>query len=59
MHLGLILVVLLIVLIFMRTSIRVAVEMIDLGARAVGNIMSTLFFPIVPFLLQVILKFEI
>jgi len=51
---GVILLILLIVLIFMRTSIRVAVEMIDLGARAVGNIMSTLFFPIVPFLLQVV-----
>lgn len=51
---GLILLILLIVLIFMRKSISVAVELINQGARAVRAMMSTLCFPLVPFFLQIL-----
>ena len=51
---GLLLLILLIILIFMRKSIRIAVELIDLGASAVKSMVSTLFFPVFPFLLQIV-----
>ena len=34
--------------------IRIAIELIEEGSIAVGDIMSTLFFPVIPFLLQLV-----
>ena len=34
--------------------LRIAIELIEEGSIAVGDIMSTLFFPVVPFLLQLV-----
>ena len=36
------------------SRIRIAIELIEEGSIAVGDIMSTLFFPVVPFLLQLV-----
>ena len=34
--------------------IKIAIELIEEGSIAVGDMMSTLFFPIIPFLMEVI-----
>ncbi|XP_063885368.1 choline transporter-like 2 isoform X3 [Scylla paramamosain] len=49
-----ILVVCLFVLIFLRKRIAIAVALIGQASKAVGSIMSTLFFPLVPYILQLI-----
>ncbi|XP_045619901.2 choline transporter-like protein 4 isoform X2 [Procambarus clarkii] len=49
-----ILVVCLLVLIFLRKRINIAIALIGQASKAVGSIMSTLFFPIVPYVLQLI-----
>lgn len=49
-----ILVVCLFVLIFLRKRITIAISLIGQASKAVGSIMSTLFFPIVPYILQLI-----
>jgi choline transporter-like protein 2/4/5 len=38
-------------LIFFRTRIKIAIELIEEASIAVGDMMSTLFFPIIPFAL--------
>lgn len=52
---GIALLIILLVLCFMRTRIKIAIELIEEASIAVGDMMSTLFFPIVPFLFQVML----
>jgi len=47
-------VILLLILIFLRTRIAIAVELIKESSKAIYNITSSLFFPIVPFFLQLI-----
>ncbi|KAK3877288.1 hypothetical protein Pcinc_017991 [Petrolisthes cinctipes] len=49
-----ILIVCLFVLIFLRKRIRIAIALIGQASKAVGSIMSTLFFPVVPYLLQLV-----
>ena len=36
------------------SRLRIAIELIEEGSIAVGDIMSTLFFPVVPFLMQLV-----
>jgi len=43
----------LLALIFLRNRIRIAIALIGQGSKAVGQIMSTLLFPIIPWILQV------
>lgn len=42
----------LLVLIFLRKRINIAIALIGQASKAVGDIMSTLFFPVVPYILQ-------
>uniref|UniRef100_A0A8C6YSB8 Choline transporter-like protein n=1 Tax=Nothoprocta perdicaria TaxID=30464 RepID=A0A8C6YSB8_NOTPE len=44
-------VVIILMLIFLRNRIRIAIALLKEGSRAIGYIMSTLFYPIVTFLL--------
>ena len=44
------LVIILIIVIFLRKRIKIAIELIEEGSIAVGHMMSTLFFPLVPFI---------
>lgn len=46
--------ILLLVLIFLRNRIRIAVALIKEGSRAVGCMMSALVFPLMPYLLHLI-----
>lgn len=46
--------VILIVLFFLRSRIRIAIELIEEASKAIGSNMATLFFPIGPFLGQVL-----
>ncbi|KAK2191800.1 hypothetical protein NP493_45g04048 [Ridgeia piscesae] len=52
---GTILGITLILLIFLRTRILIAISVIKSASRAVGSMIFTLFWPLIPFLLQVIL----
>ena len=45
----------LLVLIFLRNRIRIAIALIGQGSKAVGHVMSTLVFPIFPWILQVLI----
>ncbi|XP_072015999.1 choline transporter-like protein 2 isoform X1 [Amphiura filiformis] len=47
--------VILLVTLCLCNRIRLAVQLIAEASKAVGNMMSTLFFPIIPFFLQVII----
>ena len=51
---GLTLLIVLLLLCFMRTRIKIAIELIEEASIAVKDMISTLFFPMVPFLLEVI-----
>ncbi|CAL4166186.1 unnamed protein product, partial [Meganyctiphanes norvegica] len=44
----------LVILIFLRKRINIAIALIGQASKAVGSIMSTLFFPIIPYILQLI-----
>lgn len=46
--------IIVIVLIFLRKRICIAIALLKEGSRAIGNIMSTLFYPLVTFLLVTI-----
>ncbi|KAI0213012.1 Choline transporter-like protein 2 [Lamellibrachia satsuma] len=52
---GTILLITLILLIFLRKRILIAIAVIKSASRAVGAMIFTLFWPLIPFLLQVIL----
>ncbi|TRY64316.1 hypothetical protein TCAL_04623 [Tigriopus californicus] len=47
--LAVVLLIVLIILIFLRKRIKLAIELIEEGSIAVGHMMSTLIFPVVPF----------
>ncbi|XP_064616892.1 choline transporter-like protein 2 [Liolophura sinensis] len=49
---SIVLVILVLMLVFLCGRIRMAVELIKEGSRAIGKMMSTLFFPLFPFILQ-------
>ena len=49
---AILLLIILIIVIFLRKRISIAIELIEEGSIAVGHMMSTLFFPIVPFIWQ-------
>ncbi|XP_078685907.1 choline transporter-like protein 2 isoform X1 [Branchiostoma floridae x Branchiostoma belcheri] len=53
--LSVILLIILLILIFLRNRIRIAIALIKESSRAVSNIMSTLLFPLIPWILQLIL----
>ncbi|KJH41925.1 hypothetical protein DICVIV_12108 [Dictyocaulus viviparus] len=48
------LLILLLVLLFVRKRISIAVALIEESSRAVGHMMSTLLFPVFPFLLHIL-----
>ncbi|XP_022248889.1 choline transporter-like protein 2 isoform X2 [Limulus polyphemus] len=47
---GVLLTILLLLLIFLRKRILIAIALIKEGSRAVGTMMSSLFFPIIPYI---------
>ena len=49
---AIVLLIILIIVIFLRKRISIAIELIEEGSIAIGHMMSTLFFPIVPFVWQ-------
>ena len=51
---GIIFLVVVCVFIFLRQRILIAIALIEQGSRAVGHMCSSLFFPLVPWLLQVV-----
>ncbi|ESO92820.1 hypothetical protein LOTGIDRAFT_120296 [Lottia gigantea] len=48
-----VLIILLLIIIFLCSRIRIAIELIKEASRAVGSMFSTLLFPIVPFIFQI------
>ncbi|XP_050713800.1 choline transporter-like protein 4 isoform X4 [Eriocheir sinensis] len=50
-------VICLFIFIFLRKRISIAIALIGEASKAVGSIMSTLFFPVVPYILQLIFLF--
>ncbi len=51
---GVALLIIMLLLCFMCSRIKIAIELIEEASIAVGDMMSTLFFPVVPFCLEVI-----
>ena len=49
---AIVLVIILVILIFLRKRVKIAIELIEEASIAVGHMMSTLFFPLVPFIWQ-------
>mgnify|MGYP001184644322 FL=1 len=52
---GIITSIILLILIALRERIQIAIKLIEQGAKAVGHMCSSIFFPIVPFLLHVVI----
>jgi len=48
---AIVLLIIFILLLFFRTRIRIAIELIEEAAIAVSGMISTLFFPLIPFTL--------
>ena len=51
---GIIFVIIFLVLLILRQRIQIAIKLIGQGAKAVGQMCSTTYFPIVPFILHVV-----
>lgn len=51
---GIIFLIILLLLIALRQRILIAIELIEQGSKAVGQMFSTLFFPLVPFCSQIV-----
>ena len=49
---AIVLLIILVILIFLRKRVKIAIELIEEASIAVGHMMSTLFFPLVPFVWQ-------
>lgn len=49
------LVIFLLLLIFLCQRICIAIKLIEEGSKAIGNMIFTLFWPVIPFLIQIIL----
>eukprot|EP00092_Neocalanus_flemingeri_P022536 GFUD01024438.1.p1 GENE.GFUD01024438.1~~GFUD01024438.1.p1 ORF type:complete len:770 (+),score=149.75 GFUD01024438.1:193-2502(+) len=52
--LGIIFLVIVLLFLFLRQRIMIAIALIEQGSKAVGQMFSSLFFPIIPFLLQLV-----
>ncbi|KAL8625996.1 hypothetical protein ACOMHN_012588 [Nucella lapillus] len=52
--LAIILLILLLILLFLYQRIRIAIQLIKEGSRAIGNMMFTLVWPVFPFLFQLV-----
>jgi len=52
--LGIFFLVILCIFIFLRERILIAIALIEQGSKAVGQMFSSLFFPIIPFLFQLV-----
>jgi len=52
--LGIFFLIMLVIIVFLRNRIRLAIRIIREGSKAVGHVCSTLVFPIIPFLFQVL-----
>ena len=52
--LGIFFFVMLVIIIFLRNRIKLAIRIIEEGSKAVANVCSTLFFPFIPFCFQVL-----
>ncbi|XP_014678248.1 PREDICTED: choline transporter-like protein 2, partial [Priapulus caudatus] len=48
------LIVILLILIFLRSRLLIAIALLKEGSRAVGHMMLALFFPLVPFVMQIV-----
>ncbi len=53
--LGIVFVIIVMVLIALRKRILIAIELIEQGSKVVAQLFSTLFFPIFPFILHVVI----
>ena len=51
---GIIFLVVVCLFIFLRQRILIAIALIEQGSRAVGHMCSSLFFPLIPWLLQLV-----
>ena len=47
-------IIIMLLLVFLRQRICIAIALIQQGSKAVGQMYSTLFFPVIPFLLQLV-----
>ena len=47
--------IILLILIALRQRIQIAIKLIEQGAKAVGHMCSSIFFPLVPFVLHVVI----
>jgi len=52
--LGIIFLIIVLLFIFLRQRILIAIALIEQGSKAVGQMFSSLFFPIIPFILQLV-----
>uniref|UniRef100_A0A914DSU6 Choline transporter-like protein n=1 Tax=Acrobeloides nanus TaxID=290746 RepID=A0A914DSU6_9BILA len=52
--LSILLIIMFVIFLFVRSRIKIAVAMIEETSRAMGNMLSTLFFPIIPFALHLL-----
>eukprot|EP00091_Calanus_sinicus_P007089 TRINITY_DN1798_c0_g1_i2.p1 TRINITY_DN1798_c0_g1~~TRINITY_DN1798_c0_g1_i2.p1 ORF type:complete len:344 (-),score=69.57 TRINITY_DN1798_c0_g1_i2:1062-2093(-) len=52
--LGIVFLVIVLLFLFLRQRILLAIALIEQGSKAVGQMFSSLFFPIIPFLLQLV-----
>jgi len=52
--LGIIFIIIVLLFLFLRQRILIAIALIEQGSKAVGQMFSSLFFPIIPFLLQLV-----
>ena len=55
--LGILTCIILLVLIALRNRIQIAVQLLEQAAKAVGSLCSTVLWPIVPFVLHVVVRF--
>ena len=52
---AIVLFIILIIVVFLRKRIKIAIELIEEGSIAVGHMFSTLFFPLVPFIWELLI----
>jgi len=55
--LGILFLVIICLFIFLRKRIQIAIALIEEGSKAVGTMFSSLFFPIIPYLFQLLVVF--
>uniref|UniRef100_A0A914XSY3 Choline transporter-like protein n=1 Tax=Plectus sambesii TaxID=2011161 RepID=A0A914XSY3_9BILA len=52
--LAVLLLIVLLILLFIRKRVQIAIALITESSKAIGNMLSSLFFPVIPFLLHVL-----